>query len=301
VQSVLLACVVLPVTALVYGQLGLRRGRAARWRARAARRCAGFADDPYHAAADRRWPEDDIQASAARLVLDGLVTVDRRGCLTLTAAGADPARTTDHPVPDALLDALRRRACSPAPAGVLRHGGGLLATLRRRAASAPLGLVLRHDEGFRAARDAFHTAYRARLRSRLPRPLRQPGCLSVVGVALVIGQMAFAAAGLLDGLPHGRTGWLASVAVAVALLAQFKWMELYARHNETEVPPDPLAEWRARAGPHPALVELTARDPKSAARLETSRRRAHRRRFPGGPSGLRQILSGCGPTRADAD
>lgn len=256
-MSVVLACVVPPVTAVLYGSLGVRRRREARWRRTLAERCAAMsADDPYAGTDERWWPEDDVQASAARLVLDGLVTVNHRGNLSLTAAGADPARTAGHPLPDALL-----------------------AALRHRTASAALGNLLMHDTAFRAARAEFHEAVRARLEAGRPRPQRPPGCLTVVGVLLLVLEMTFTTVALLDQWPRGAVDWTASAVVGAALLAQFLWLDLSERRDDAHVGRrDPSAGYPERAGIHPALTELAASDPESAVRLRTSRLRLRRRR-----------------------
>ncbi|MEU7419143.1 hypothetical protein [Streptomyces antibioticus] len=255
--SVALACVVPPVTALLYGSSGLRHRRETRWRRAVAERCAAaLSDDPYAGADDRWWPEDDVQAAAARLVLDGLVTVNHRGNLSLTAAGADPARTAGHPLPDALLTALRRRT-----------------------ASAALGNLLAHDTAFRAARADFHTAVRDRLAAGRPRPPRPAGCLTVIGVLLLVLEMTFTTVALLDGRPRGAVDWTASVVVGAALLGQFHWLGLSERREAAATRlGDPVAAHLRQAGVHPALTELAARAPESAALLRTSRTRLRRRR-----------------------
>ncbi|GAB7109944.1 hypothetical protein JCM4814A_82590 [Streptomyces phaeofaciens JCM 4814] len=256
-MSVVLACVVPPVTAVLYGSLGVRRRREARWRRTLAERyAAATADDPYIGTDELWWPEDDVQACAARLVLDGLVTVNHRGNLGLTAAGADPERRAGHPLPDALL-----------------------AALRRRTASAALGNLLVHDTAFRAARAEFHAAVRARLDAGKPRTPRPPGCLTVVGVLLLVLELTFTTMALLDHRPRGTVDWTASVLVGAALLAQFLWLHLSERRGDAEAwRCDPSAGYPERAGVHPALTELAASDPESAARLRTSRLRQRRRR-----------------------
>ncbi|MGW7175356.1 hypothetical protein [Streptomyces xanthophaeus] len=113
-DPVALASVVLPVTAVLYGVLAMRTFQERRWWPVAARRAAELVVDPYHAAGGLWLLWDDAQAAAARLLLDGLVTVNRRGNLTLTEAGTDPRVLVGHPVPDSLLAALRRRT-APAP------------------------------------------------------------------------------------------------------------------------------------------------------------------------------------------
>ncbi|MFD5539925.1 hypothetical protein ACFWIJ_19450 [Streptomyces sp. NPDC127079] len=116
--------------------------------------------DPYRAAAGRWLTEDDIQAAAARLLLDGPVTINHRGNLALTGIGADVARTAGHPLPDALL-----------------------AALRRRTAATTLGIIASRDPVFRAAHAEFHGAFRAR------RAAAARGCLAATGLLLLTGEL----------------------------------------------------------------------------------------------------------------
>ncbi|OAR22567.1 hypothetical protein A8W25_23400 [Streptomyces sp. ERV7] len=257
-NPVVLACVVLPVTAVLYGLIGLRRRTEHRWYRAAVAHCAAIELDPYHAVADRWWPEDDTQAAAAQLVLDGLVTVNRRGNLSLTAAGADPARDAGHPLPHALL-----------------------AALRRRSAPATLGNVLLRDPQFHTVRTEFHADCAARLLPQRPAPPSDLGCLGCTGVALLLGQFGFAATGLFDRMPHGTAQWAAAVATGAALLAQITGLCGVRVPDEL---PDPFAEWLARPGsPHPALAELAVRDPEAEAWLRAGRFRTRRGRNRGRP------------------
>ncbi|MEU1674546.1 hypothetical protein ABZ752_21335 [Streptomyces roseifaciens] len=255
-----LACVVLPVTALLYGLLGLRRRRDGRRYRAASERCAELVVDPYYAAAARWWPEDDTQAAAARLLLAGLATVNHRGNLSLTADGTDPARTAGHPLPDALL-----------------------ATLRRRTAPAAIGHIVLRDTAFRTAREEFHTAYHAGLPPPTPATARDLGCLGVIGVLLLVMEMSFTCAAVLDSAPRGPEQWAATAATALALIAQIAWFGRYDRQRDADGPPDPLTERLSRMGLHPALAELSSRDPESADRLRTSRLRTRRTRNRGRP------------------
>ncbi|MEV0989763.1 hypothetical protein [Streptomyces sp. NPDC049949] len=79
-----LASVAVPVTAALYGLNGMLRRRTAARHRRALDRWAAVLADPYQAAVGRWWPDDAVQA-AARLVLDGLVTVNHRGNLSPAA------------------------------------------------------------------------------------------------------------------------------------------------------------------------------------------------------------------------
>ncbi|MFD9486056.1 hypothetical protein ACFWBX_19115 [Streptomyces sp. NPDC059991] len=260
-NPVVLACAVLPVTAVLYAALGLRRRKERRWYRAAVAHCAAIELDPYHAVRDEWWPEDDIQAAAARLLLDGLVTVSHRGNRSLTAAGADPARDGGHPLPDALLAAL-------------------LAALRRRTAPATLGNVVLRDAVFDDVRTEFHTACHDHLMSRRPAPPRELGCLGCTGLMLLLGQFAFATAGLFDQVPHGPLQWAGAFATGLALFAQFAGIG--ALRTPAELP-DPFAERPARLGPHPALAELAARNPEAEAWLRAGRFRTRRGRNRGRP------------------
>ncbi|MFJ6938739.1 hypothetical protein [Streptomyces sp. NPDC101132] len=251
------------VAALLHARLALHRRRERRltewWAARAV--------DPYHAVHGRWWPQDDVQAAAARLVLDGLVSVTRRGNIAPTPAGADPDRGAGHPLPDALL-----------------------AALRRRTAPAPLGNVLANDPDFGPARDAFLAACRARLPD--PEPEHRSCCLVVLGAAAVVLQMVLGIVVLFDRVPRGAVEWVAAALTGVALAAQFVWLvqdDGLRRENEGR---DRLAERLAAQGPHPALVELEARHPETAAALAAGRFRFRRGRHHGRPRRRRALPAG---------
>ncbi|WP_432064414.1 hypothetical protein [Streptomyces sp. C10-9-1] len=244
-DPVTLACIVVPLTALLYvlRALSHRRGRA-----EDECRAAVLGADPYRAAAGRRRAEDDAQAAAARLLLDGLATVDHRGSLSLTPSGADPARTAGHPLPDALL-----------------------AALRRRTAPATLGGIELGDSAFRAARQDFHTAWRA----GLPRSGPGRGCFTAACALLFSGETAFAAAALLDTAPRGPLPWAATAATGLALLLQLTWLDRYGRKGPPAAGSTSPAEGPAL---HPALAELASRDLLGRDRLRASRHRSRPRR-----------------------
>ncbi|MFD0267218.1 hypothetical protein ACFVGY_11555 [Streptomyces sp. NPDC127106] len=259
-RPVVLACVVVPVTAVLYGVLGLLRRRQDRWHRVMVERAAGLLQDPYRAAAHRWWPGDDVQAAAAALLLDGLVTVNHRGNLSLTAAGSDPDRTAGHPLPDALLDALRRRT-----------------------APALLGNVSQRDAAFNAARAEFHAAGRTAAQHEIPVFRREPGAAGQIALLLVLAHMLVTVLALAGLAPRGPVESAAVAATAVGLVAQLVWFGVYGRLRTAHTQRDAWAEQVARAGLHPALAELARRDPEAVARLRTSRWRVRRGRNRGRP------------------
>ncbi|MET9962981.1 hypothetical protein ABZ128_28605 [Streptomyces sp. NPDC006326] len=268
-----LAGVVLPVTALLYGWLGVRRRRPRRQRYRATvRRLPVPAGDPYRAAAcESWWPEDDTQAAASQLLLEGLATVNHRGNLSLTPAGADPARTAGHPLPDALL-----------------------AALRRRTAPATLGSIELRDTAFRTTREEFRSAWRTRVRATAARG--GPGRPATTGVYLLLAEMVFTVFALAGLAPRGPVqGWVVA-ATGLALVAQIVWFPLYARSRRrsgpTAIPHVTLPGPR-----HPALAELARRDPLSTDRLRVSRLRTRRGRNRGRPR--RRTTTGAAGGPAD--
>ncbi|GAA1559172.1 hypothetical protein [Streptomyces globosus] len=256
-----LACVQLPLTAMLYGLLALRGWRYGRRYRAAARRCALMDVDPYHAASGQGWYGDDLQAAAARLVLDGLATVNHRGNLRATAAGADTGRAAGHPLPDALL-----------------------AALRRRTAPAALGNLEQRDSELWSARQRFHAPARAAAEALRPAPPRPPGCLAAMAALLLIGWMAFTAAAVVDRVPRGPVEWLAAVAAGLAVLAQLALLDAYGKvPGPAGGRPDPVEARMAALRPHPALAELAARDPEAERRLRLSRLRVRRSRNRGRP------------------
>jgi hypothetical protein len=95
---------------------------------------------------------------------------------------------------------------------------------------------------------------------------------------LLIMEMAFSMAALVDLAPRGPVQWLAATVTSLALLAQIAWLDRASRQRGTAHRRDPVSERLAEVGLHPALIELAVQDPESAARLQTSRRRTRRRR-----------------------
>lgn len=218
-------------------------------------RSAALLVDPYHAATGRWWPGDDVQAAAARLLLDGLVTVNHRGNLTLTAAGTDPRADAGHPLPNALL-----------------------AALRRRTAPAPLGNIALRDRAFGTAQEEFHAACRKRLRSRLPTMPGGTGRLAALTVWAGLAVIVWTAITMIGTDPHGPVEGTAATATWFALVAQIVCLVRYGRLRDDARREAHLNEGLIREKAHPALTDLAARHPETAARLRVSRLRTRRRR-----------------------
>ncbi|MGW4563438.1 hypothetical protein ACWEN3_13815 [Streptomyces sp. NPDC004561] len=243
-DPVALACAVVSVTVLLYG-VPVVRDRLRAW-------FPAAPVDPYRAAAGRWLTEDDIQAAAARLLLDGLVTINHRGNLALTGTGADVVRTAGHPLPDALL-----------------------AALRRRTAATTLGIIASRDPAFRAAHAEFHGGPGA---SRARRAPTAPGCLAATGMLLLTGELAFVIAALFDRLPQGPAQWAATTATGLASLAQLRLLARYGDRPGADGHRVAGSEPHVPPALHPALVELSEKAPEAAAWLRAGRLRTTRRR-----------------------
>ncbi|WP_030963273.1 hypothetical protein [Streptomyces sp. NRRL S-378] len=229
-----LALLVSAVTAVVYAPIGLLWWRRARVRSRTLRLVAAVEPEPYHAAVLRN---EATEAAAAELVLDGYLRIDGEGAAFLTEQGRDPACTPAHPLPAALLEAVRRHDPEPVSIGWIQWcEEDYLERLR----------------GYRRERDAL-----------LPGIPRMPdgegnlllACCSCAGIALVMLFWLLAGALLVTGRPHGlREGaWtvVAAFGLAALLLAEKARRVVRAR---TE-PGDPLGDL-VRSAVHPAFAAL---------------------------------------------
>ncbi|MEU6867515.1 hypothetical protein ABZ924_30470 [Streptomyces sp. NPDC046876] len=143
-----------------------------------------------------------------RAAPDGLVTVSHRGKLGLTDAGADPAREAGHPLPDALL-----------------------AALRRRTAPAALGDLLLRDAALGAARRQFHATGRDRLLEGAPTPGDSSGPAASAVSRLVLSEMLFTVFALAGLTPRGPVETAAAAATAVGLVARIVWFGPYGRQK----------------------------------------------------------------------
>lgn len=263
VDPFVLACAAVSVTAVLYGLVGALRRRTARRQRRALDRWAAVLVDPYQAAVARWWPQDEIQAAAARLVLDGLVTVNHRGNLSPTPAAADPARAPGHPLPEALL-----------------------AALLRRTAPATLGSLEVRDEEFRSAREEFRAARPLLLK------VPEPGLPATAGLYLVCAEMLLLLTGVMSLRPDGDAEWAAAWVSWAALIAQVIWFRTHDRARGTRWNADAALAEDARYGTHPALAALDGHDPEAVRRLGVSRMRTRRSRNRGRPRRPRDRATG---------
>ncbi|MEU9164039.1 hypothetical protein AB0D29_27675 [Streptomyces sp. NPDC048424] len=222
------------VTAAVYGPLALRWRRRVRIRREILRLVATVDPEPYHAALLRN---EATEAAAAELLLDGCLRIDGEGAAFLTEEGRDPARTPVHPLPAALLDAVRRHDPEPVSIGWIDWCDEEY--LRRRSA-------------YRNERDA--------LLPDLPRMPDGEGnkllaCCGCVGIVLVMFFWVLASVLLVAERPHGVREWacaaVAAVGLAALAFAEKAHREVRAR---TECG-DPLGDL-IRAEPHPAFAAL---------------------------------------------
>jgi hypothetical protein len=241
----------LAATFVVYGLLGIAwwsRGRADR---KAAARLGSLEIDPYHAIATAGWPEDADRAAAAELIRGGMVEVDAEGFLTTgrrVRPAEPPAYRPEHPVPNALLDALTR------------HGGR--STLR--------GLV--DDPPLRAAREVFlrtEDAKVPRWSDRREDGLHSAATLTALPLALFYAvQIVFLRE---ESAPHGIVDTLLALLLVVILWLMIAvpvgWFVLRFWPGRR----DPFREHCARLPRHPALAALAEHQNAALARSASYR------------------------------
>ncbi|MFD7788027.1 hypothetical protein ACFV4Q_33765 [Streptomyces nojiriensis] len=229
-----LAILVSAVTAAVYGPVALLWWRRARVRSRTLRLVDAVELEPYHKALLRH---EATEAAAAELVLAGYLRIDEEGAAFLTEQGRDPARAPAHPLPAALLDAVRRHDPEPVSTGWIDWS----------------------DEEYLERRSAYRSGREALL-PELPRMPDGRGnvflaCCSCVGIALVMLFWLLASALLVTGRPHGLREWacagVAALGLAALLLAE-KAGRVVRERTECG---DPLGDL-IRAEPHPAFAAL---------------------------------------------
>ncbi|MFJ9597223.1 hypothetical protein ACIRS3_31340 [Streptomyces virginiae] len=233
-RQLALAILVSAVTAAVYGPIALLWWRRARVRGRTLRLVAAVELEPYHAALLRN---EATEAAAAELVLAGHLRIDDEGAAFLTGQGRDPARAPAHPLPAALLEAVRRH--DPEPVSI--------------------GWIAWCDDDYHQRLDEYRSAREALL-PRLPRMPDGRGntfltCFACIGIALVMLFWLLAAALLLTGRPQGLREWVLTVVAALglaALLLAEKAGRVVRRRTECG---DPLGDL-VRSEPHPAFAAL---------------------------------------------
>lgn len=239
--QLVLAVSAFTVAAAVYAVIGLRWWRRARLRRAVLGLVSGLEPEPYHAAELR---SEETEAAAAELLLGGYLDIDGEGAARLTDAGRDPARTPPgHPLPAALLEAVRRH--DPEPVSI--------------------GCIGRYDTEYLIRRSAYARDRNALLPpiTRIPRtPTHDRGrlldCCGCVGIALLVSFWCVAGVLLLHAYPHGPREWAAS-AVAAASLAALGFAEGADRAVRARTAcEDPLGD-HAREQVHPALAALDAR------------------------------------------
>ncbi|MFE9483577.1 hypothetical protein ACFYNM_33885 [Streptomyces spororaveus] len=232
--QLVLALSVSVVTVAVYGPVALRWRRRTLVRRETLRLVASVRLEPYHAALLRN---EATASAAAELLLAGYLRIDAEGAAFLTEEGRDPGRTPAHPLPAALLEAVRRH--DPEPVSI--------------------GWIDRCDEAYAARRGAY-AGGRGALLPALPRMPDGEGnrllaCCGCVGIVLVMFFWSIAGVLLLAERPHGVREW-ACAAVAALGLAALASAEKAGRvvRERTECG-DPLGDL-ARAEPHPAFAAL---------------------------------------------
>ncbi|WP_159047159.1 hypothetical protein [Streptomyces sp. XY332] len=222
------------MTVAVYGPMALRWRRRTLIRREIHRLVAALDLEPYHAALLR---DEATVAAAAELVLDGYLRIDGDGAAFLTEEGRDPARTPAHPLPAALLEAVRRH--DPEPVSI--------------------GWIDWSDEEYRLRRGAYRSG-RDALLPELPRMPDGEGnqllaCCACLGVVFVMMSWSMVGVLLLTERPHGAREWACAVVAGLGLvalaLAERAGREVRAR---TECG-DPLGDL-VRAEPHPAFAAL---------------------------------------------
>ncbi|WP_030770513.1 hypothetical protein [Streptomyces sp. NRRL F-2664] len=233
-RQLALAVLVSAVTAAVYGPVALLWWRRARVRRRTLRLVAAVEPEPYHAALRRN---EATEAAAAELVLAGYLRIDDEGAAFLTGQGRDPARAPAHPVPAALLDAVRRH--DPEPVSI--------------------GWIDRGDEDYLRRRSAYLSEGDARLPD-LPRMPDGEGnqflaCCSCVGIVLVMFFWVLASALLVTGRPQGPGEWACAVVAGLGLMALLPVEKAVGAVRARTECGDPLGDL-VRSRPHPAFAAL---------------------------------------------
>ncbi|MGV9273478.1 hypothetical protein [Streptomyces griseosporeus] len=232
--------------AVVYAVLGV----AARVRRRAHDRLSAsltdFEVDPYLAVATTLGLDEVDRAAAAALIVDGMAGIDSENRITLTERGAKSKSTPQHPVPAALLKALRRMRTP--------------AYLRR----------LRDESGYRERRDDFLSRQRARTpawpAAHRTDTLFRTGVLALTALSLFYAvQVVWLARVVAEGwreFPH----WLLSTPLLGLLIAVPLVLPAVAMWNDA---PDAFRQHCTRLPEHPALHALSRESRCALLRSQT--------------------------------
>ncbi|MFE9563797.1 hypothetical protein ACFYM0_22125 [Streptomyces sp. NPDC006487] len=235
--QLVLAASVFAVTLAVYGAIGLRWRRRARMRRAFLGLVAALEFEPYHAAALKN---EESGAAAAELLLDGCLDIDAKGAVLLTEAGRDPARAPAHPLPAALLEAVRRH--DPEPVSI--------------------GWIERHDEEYAALRFAHREERVALLPVGPHLPVGEGGrlraCCGCAGVVLLVVCWIAAAELLVVSRPDGVLEWAAAAVTALGLGALWYADDAGKAVRARTERGDALGE-RIRGERHPAVEGLDER------------------------------------------
>ncbi|MEU7070134.1 hypothetical protein AB0B30_03735 [Streptomyces narbonensis] len=232
--QLVLAAAVLTVAASVYGAIGLRWRRRARIRREILELVAALDFEPYHAAALKSGA---TEAAAAELLLGGYLDIDGEGAVLLTERGRAFGRTPVHPVPAALLEAVRRHDPEP----------------------VSMGWIDCYDEEYRARRGTYRSERDAQL-PEIPRMPdgegRQPlACCACVGVVLLLVFWVVAAMLLVMARPHGVLEWVTATGAALGLAALWFAEGANKGVGARTACDDPLGD-RLRDERHPAVAAL---------------------------------------------
>ncbi|MFD9031080.1 hypothetical protein ACFVZW_08025 [Streptomyces sp. NPDC059567] len=243
--QLVLAASVFTVATAVYGAIGLRWWRRARIRREILGVVATVDLEPYHVAVMKN---QETEAAAAELLLGGYLDIDEEGVAHLTEAGRDPGRTPVHPLPAALLEAVRRH--DPEPVSI--------------------GWIDWCDEEYRARRSAYISEQDALL-PEIPRMPDGEGrqllaCCSCMGITMVVGFWLVAFVLLVMVRPHGVLAWAAAAVAGAGLAALLYADDANKAVRARTACEDPLGD-RYRAETHPSLAAL---DEQRRSHVDTS-------------------------------
>ncbi|MFD7325732.1 hypothetical protein ACFV9D_32420 [Streptomyces sp. NPDC059875] len=235
-DHIVLFLVTLTLTAVVYVSAAACHLRRVRRLRTIEARIGALGVDPYFAAVVRG---QETAAAAAELLLAGVIRIDHHAVIRLvngtddggSDSSAEEVRAPAHPIPAALLEAVRRRH----PKHVV------------------LGRIMQRDRAYIEQCGMF----RAAQEELFPKPLGGTGwavgCLGALGVYAVVAFAVFAAMATLESPPHGLVQGAAAGGTLLALTLLLLSPALWKRLPRPD--PDPL-HTRCLQLRHPALDGL---------------------------------------------